>query len=446
MRDAIKKILRFALPSSLFALSLNWYHFLFSWLAALWYGFPSKRLFVIGVTGTKGKSSTVEMINAILEEAGFRTAIASTIRFKIDKESEPNLFKMTMPGRGYLQTFLARARKSDCTHAVIEITSEGARQYRHAGIALHALIFTNIAREHIESHGSFENYQRAKLAIGKALVASSKRPRYIVANADDELGKKFLALPVEKTLPFRLKDAEPYRVSDMNTRMTFGGSSFEIPFPGTFTILNALAAATLARELGIPPPTIAHALANMKKIAGRAEAILCGQEYLTIVDYAHTPDSLLALYEAFAPRHSAGPKRKLICVLGNTGGGRDRWKRPEMGAIADSLCETVILTNEDPYDEDPRRIVEEMARGMSARGGSASGGKQKLLIIMDRREAIQRALQEATLLQAQGDKNVAVLITGKGTDPFIMEANGTKTPWSDASVVREELKKLGFSE
>ena len=420
MRDTIKKILERVLPASLVTLLRQWYHFFFSWIAALGYGLPARKLFVIGITGTKGKSSTAEMVNAILEEAGYRTALASTIRFKIDNNSEPNLFKMTMPGHGYLQKFLARAKKSDCTHAIIEITSEGARQFRHKGIALNALIFTNIAREHIESHGSFENYKKAKLTIGTALVTSSKRPRYIVANAEDELGKRFLSLPIEKSLPFELKDAGPYRTSDMSVHMTFAGSSFEIPFPGTFTILNALAAATLARELGISAQTIARALANMKRIPGRAESIECGQDFRALVDYAHTPDSLRAFYEAF-------PNQKKICVLGNTGGGRDSWKRPEMGAIAESVCDTVILTNEDPYDEDPEKIVAEMAMGM----------KKKPLITMDRREAIRQALSKAR----KGD---AVLITGKGTDPFIMGAKGTKTPWSDALVVREELNKLGF--
>ncbi|OYV26539.1 MAG: hypothetical protein B7W98_03065, partial [Parcubacteria group bacterium 20-58-5] len=143
-----------------------------------------------------------------------------------------------------------------------------------------------------------------------------------------------------------------------------------------------------------------------------------GQNFLAVVDYAHTPDSLQALYDAF-------PNRRKICVLGNTGGGRDTWKRPAMGKIADEACAEVFLTNEDPYDEDPKQIVDAMAAGMA----------RTPQIIMDRREAIRAALRAARA----GD---AVLISGKGTDPFIMGAHGTKEPWSDASVVREELEKL----
>jgi UDP-N-acetylmuramoyl-L-alanyl-D-glutamate--2,6-diaminopimelate ligase len=183
--------------------------------------------------------------------------------------------------------------------------------------------------------------------------------------------------------------------------------------------MNALAATAAAEALGVPLEVCARALAALSHISGRAERVDAGQNFLAIVDYAHTPDSLKALYSAFH-------KRRKICVLGNTGGGRDTWKRPEMGQIADEACEKVILTNEDPYDEDPRAIVLAMAGGM----------KRTPLIIMDRRSAIRAALRAAR----PGD---AVLITGKGTDPFIMGANGLREPWSDAAVVREELEKLG---
>ena len=182
--------------------------------------------------------------------------------------------------------------------------------------------------------------------------------------------------------------------------------------------MNALAVIHAARFVGISLQDCADALRVLERIPGRTERIDMGQGFQVVVDYAHTPDSLAALYSAY-------PVRK-ICVLGNTGGGRDTWKRPEMGRIADEACDEVILTNEDPYDEDPRAIVEAMVSGM----------KRTPTVVMDRREAIQTALSRA----GAGD---AVLITGKGTDPYIMGPNGTKTPWSDAEVVREELRKLG---
>jgi UDP-N-acetylmuramoyl-L-alanyl-D-glutamate--2,6-diaminopimelate ligase len=178
----------------------------------------------------------------------------------------------------------------------------------------------------------------------------------------------------------------------------------------------------------------------VSEIPGRVESVKNNLGFEIIVDYAHTPDSLKALYEAFSPENPptilgvSGQKtnKKLICVLGNTGGGRDIWKRPEMGKIADQYCEEIILTNEDPYDEDPRKIVDEMAVVID---------KKKLTIEMDRREAIKLAIKKAEEESEVNQNNVVVLITGKGTDPYIMEANGKKTPWSDKKVVEEELKK-----
>lgn len=418
MPSLLKTIVKKILPAPLFRALSTAYHFLYGWGAALLYGFPARKLFVIGVTGTKGKSSTAEMLNAILEEAGYRTALASTIRFKIGRESRPNLFKMTMQGRGYLQKVLSEAVRADCTHAVVELTSEGSVQFRDAGVFLNALIFTNIQPEHIESHGSYENYKNVKMQIGQSLVSSFKRPRIVTANPQDDVGKRMLTLPVEKKLPFTLENASPYTLGDGKVSMTFRGTTFEIPFPGEFSILNALSAATVAFELGIDPKVIGKALSRLEKISGRVEKVDEGQAFSVIVDYAHTPDSLRALYGAYRE------KRK-ICVLGNTGGGRDSWKRPQMGKIAEEGCAEVILTNEDPYDESPEKIVNEMAQGMT----------KKPRVIMDRRDAIKTALS----LARTGD---VVLISGKGTDPFIMGANGKRTPWSDSSVTRDELKKL----
>ena len=394
------------------------YHYAWAVLSACWYGFPARKLTVIGVTGTKGKSSVAEMLYAILTAAGHKTALAGTIRFAVGEESRPNLFKMTLPGRGFIQKFLAEARKKNCTHAVVEITSEAALQYRHWGLELDALVFTNLQKEHIESHGGMEKYFRAKFSIGEALVRSKKRPRSIIANADDARGKEFLALPVENRISFSLADAADMRTNDAGVSFIYEGTHFSLPLPGIFSVLNALSAIKTAESLGVPLEICAKALRELARINGRVERIEAGQDFIAVVDYAHTPDSLKALYGAF-------PDRKKICVLGNTGGGRDAWKRPEMGRIADEACEKVILTNEDPYDEDPRAIVDAMAKGM----------KRVPDIIMDRRAAIRAALRAAR----PGD---AVLISGKGTDPFIMGPKGSKTPWSDARVVREELGQL----
>lgn len=396
------------------------YHLFLAYAGAALWRFPSKKLFVIGVTGTKGKSTTSELVRSLLTAAGYKVALASTVQFKINDQSEPNLFKMTMPGRAYLQKFLRKAVDAGCTHAVIEMTSEGARQFRHKGIDLDALIFTNLQPEHIESHGSMEAYAAAKLKLAQHLEESPKRPRYIVANMDDKYGKDFLAVDVEAHLPFSLSDAEPYTADDVGVRFVYKrGTLFTAPMPGLFNLKNILAAVTLCDALGIPHDIIRKTLEHMPAVAGRAESLDCGQNFRVIVDYAHTPDSIQAVLETYKDKD-------IICVMGSTGGGRDQWKRPQMGAIADKLCSVAILTNEDPYDEDPNKIVNELASGFSI---------HKPHIILDRREAIATALRLA-------HKGSVVIITGKGTDPYIMGPRGSKQVWSDRKVTEEELQKL----
>jgi UDP-N-acetylmuramoyl-L-alanyl-D-glutamate--2,6-diaminopimelate ligase len=394
------------------------YHRALAYLMAFSYRFPARELIVIGVTGTKGKSTTAEMIFSIMRAAGYKTALLSTIRFAIEDESEPNRFKMTLQGRGFAQAFMRRALNKGCTHLIIEVTSESVLQHRHRLLDLDGLIVTNIQREHIESHGSFEKYVAAKRAIVDTLVHSSKRRRVLVANEDIPESCSFLSARVPAAIGFSAHELEGLSGDDRGVTFAYKNISFSLPLSGTFNAMNALAAIKLCEALGMPLSVAAVALAALPVVRGRVEHIDAGQDFLAVVDYAHTPDSLQALYGAF-------PTRRKICVLGNTGGGRDTWKRPLMGRIADEECEKVILTNEDPYDEDPRAIVEAMVQGMS----------RSPEIIMNRREAIRAALGAAR----PGD---AVLISGKGTDPFIMGPHGSKEPWSDAAVVREELERL----
>ncbi|HEY4520030.1 MAG TPA: UDP-N-acetylmuramyl-tripeptide synthetase [Candidatus Paceibacterota bacterium] len=399
------------------------YHFCLAFLSALYFGFPSRRLIVVGVTGTKGKSSTIEFANAAFEAAGYTTALASTIRTKIASQSKANTRRMTMPGRFFLQDFLKCAIDAKCAVAFIEMTSEGARQHRHRFIALDALVFTNLAPEHIESHGSYEAYANAKFSLGKALVSSSKRPRIIIANADDRESARYLTLPVEHAIPFS-PSAFDARANEGGGTFRMDDTNITIHLPGTFSLQNAIAAALLARAFDIRTDAIRLGFDALKKIPGRAERIHEGQPFLVVVDYAHTPDSLSALYDTY-------PNRKKICVLGATGGGRDHWKRPVMGSIASASCEHVILTNEDPYDESPDAIIKNIAAGM----------KKQPEIILDRRAAIARALSLAN----NTGKECAVLITGKGTDPTIEGPRGNSTTWSDAEVTREELKKMVYN-
>jgi len=433
--NKIKKII----PKKVFTFFQPVYHYKMALLGAIWYRFPSRKIKVVAVTGTKGKTSTVEFINAILEEAGFITALAGTLRFKIRDDSKPNMYKMTMPGRFFIQHFLRQAVNAHCDYAIIEMSSEAAKQYRHKFINLDALVFTNLAPEHIESHGSYDKYLEAKLSIAHALEKSPKKGKIICANIDDKEGHKFLAVNIERKAPYSLKDGEPIVCHDKGVSFVCEEVKIESKLPGKFNVYNMLAAVAYARALGISLESIKAGLEKVTEIKGRAQKIPNDLGIEVLVDYAHTPDSLRALYDAFKeiPLKDSGsisPEHKLICVLGNCGGGRDKWKRKEMAEIANQYCDQIILTDEDPYDDDPREITEEMAKYTD---------KEKTEIIMDRREAIAKSLHKAlTLRQAQGDKNMVILVTGKGTDPYIMRANGVKEPWSDATIVEEELSKV----
>jgi UDP-N-acetylmuramoyl-L-alanyl-D-glutamate--2,6-diaminopimelate ligase len=223
---------------------------------------------------------------------------------------------------------------------------------------------------------------------------------------------------VETRIAFSLTKHEPWQASLDRGTFTYEGRAITVPMPGEFSLKNALAAAELCYAFGASLDAIERGLASLTRIPGRAERIDEGQDFTVIVDYAHTPDSLRALYEAFS-------SQRRICIVSATGGGRDTWKRPVMGKIADDMCDEVIVTDEDPYDEDPRSIMESVARGMQRRPH----------IVLNRREAIATALS----LAKTGD---AVLLTGKGTDQYIHRARGSLEPWDDARVAREELNKL----
>jgi UDP-N-acetylmuramoyl-L-alanyl-D-glutamate--2,6-diaminopimelate ligase len=304
------------------------------------------------------------------------------------------------------------------------MTSEGSKQARHFGIAMNALVFTNLAPEHIESHGSYEKYRAAKLAFARALARSPKPNKVFIGNGDDSEIENFLRAVGNsaKKIIFKLKDW------DNLARLSGGGlpQLINLPLPGTFNKYNALAAIKLAEHLKIKFPIIKQALENFNEIKGRVQRIYAStkglrakQNFEVIVDYAHTPDSLKQLLETFKD------SRK-ICVFGSTGGGRDVWKRKVLGEILDQHCAEAIISTDDPYDEDPQQIANMVATGFTT---------HRPEIILDRREAIAAALAKATV-------GSTVLLIGKGTDPFIMGPKGTKTPWSDAVVAQEEIDKL----
>jgi len=416
------------------------YHFLLAFSAALWFWFPSRKLFVIGITGTKGKTTVVELIHEILQAGGEKTASVSSLRFRVGGDTEINEKKITMPGRFFLQRFLHRAVKSGCRYVVLEVTSEGIKQFRHRFINFSAAVMTNMEREHIESHGSFERYLRAKLDLFWRLPMSA----VAVINRHDPYMDRFCAATGARKI-FYGKDEIKFlgrtylirdvRVGSENISFEVGGQNFTVSLCGEFNLYNILAAVSVGLLQHISLEKISEALAHISGIPGRMEFVQ-KKPFVVVVDYAHTPQSLKNVY-AFLKELSQKSKAKsqnLICVLGAAGGGRDKWKRPEFGRIASQFCGEIILTNEDPYDENPQSILDDIENGLS----QIRNPKSEILNfrkILDRREAIREALK----LAKSGD---AVVITGKGAEPWIMGPDGSKIPWDDRDVVREELKKI----
>ncbi|MFM2424065.1 MAG: hypothetical protein RLZZ70_454, partial [Candidatus Parcubacteria bacterium] len=276
------------------------YHYLLAFCGSVIYRWPSRQIMVIGVTGTKGKSTVTELIAHILATEGLAVASLSTIQFKIAGTTRPNLYKMTMPGRFFVQKFLREAVDAGCTHAVVEMTSEGAKQFRHKFLEIDALVFTNLSPEHIESHGSFANYKNAKLSIAAAVAASSKRPRFLVANTDNEHGQDFLNFPVEYALPYSLKQTSLYSLHKDSVTMVLDEVTIRVPLVGLFNVYNALAAITMTRALGVSLTTIERALQSLPPVHGRVEHFYspksATKRVTAVVDYAHTPDSLTQFY------------------------------------------------------------------------------------------------------------------------------------------------------
>ena len=408
----MKELLKKFIPPFL----LNWYHYILALLGVIFYCFPSRKIKIIGVTGTNGKTTVVNLTTKILEEAGYKVVSLSSIKFKIGEREWPNTLKMTMPGRFQIQKFLRQAVASGCKFAVLEVTSEGIKQHRHRFINFDTAVFTNLTPEHIEAHGGFENYKKSK---GKLFQATKN---IHIINIDDENANYLLQFPAKKKYTYGLNKG------DINAK----NFQFKLQLIGDFNVYNALAAACAGVSQGVNLEICKKVLEMVGSIPGRMEEVI-SQPFKVFVDYAFTPNALEKVYQTLnnlKPK-TYNLKPKLICVLGACGGGRDKWKRPVLGEIAAKYCDEVIVTNEDPYDENPYQILSMIKSGISKSQFPTSNFYE----ILDRREAIRKSLA----LAKPGD---VVIITGKGCEPWICVAGGKKIPWDDREVVKEEFKKL----
>lgn len=410
------------------------YHKIMGMIAAMVNGFPGNKMIVIGVTGTKGKSTTTNFITNILNEAGFKVGMTSTINFQIANQRWTNATKISTQSPFVLQKMLKQMVKEGCRYAVIEVTSHAIDQSRIFGINFDVAVVTNIAPEHIEYHGNFNNYIATKAELFKKVSRGRKKfgiPKVLVMNADDKYFSYFDQFVADRKITYGLKSATVYAE---NIQRNPEGSHYvlhvpnnsmpiELKIPGQFNVYNSLAATAVCMSLQVPLSTIKKSLEESSSISGRFEHVRCGQKYSVIVDYAHTPESLRGLLKLYRGLTSG----RLFVVFGATGGGRDKSKRPKMGEIANEFGDYVIVTDDDPYEEDEWEIIEQVSRGLPRQEG------KNFWKIPDREEAIRLALT----LAREGD---CVVVAGKGSEEVI-KLSGKTIPWNDKKVITKLLER-----
>jgi len=437
----MKKILKRILPKS----AIGFYHKFVAQLAAFFFANPSEQLIVIGVTGTNGKTTTANLIARALEANGDKVGLTSTANFKIADKEWLNDKKMTMLGRFQLQNLLNKMVNAGCKYAVVETSSEGVKQFRHSGINYDYVVFTNLTPEHIESHGSFENYKKAKGRLFAHLTEKKWKKLFgreiskiSVINVDDGYSDYFLSFHADKKIKYStvqkgadIITAEEIAVGLNGTSFKVGTVEFDLRLIGAFNAYNALPAIAIAKEEGFSMEKVKEKLESIKVVPGRMEIIDAGQNFSVIVDYAPEPYSLAKCYETLE-FISERDNKKIIHVLGSCGGGRDKARRPILGRMAGKFADIVIVTNEDPYDDEPEQIINDVAAGAIQEGKELD---KNLYKILDRVKAIEKAMS----LAAPGD---LVLLTGKGSEQAIAVENGAYLPWDEREVAREAIRKL----
>lgn len=455
------------IPIKLFKALQPAYHFLLSFCASVFYGRPSSKIIVIGVTGTTGKTTAVYLIAKMFAYAGYKTGFTSTAIFNDGEKEWLNDKKMTMPGRFFTQKMLKKMVKNKCLYAVVETTSQGIEQFRHRFINYDILIFTGLYHEHIEAHGSFENYKKAKSELfahlkrcgtkysddkkfvvkaenGFKKIEANRVKKTIIINGDDKYADYFMNFWAEEKLAYckgkelcakfandKTRAVEYAEVKSEKIGVSFktGGEKIILNLLGEYNAANAMSAVCAGLSQGINFEKIKSGLEKVKSVPGKMEIIKNqNPDFTVIIDYAFEPEALRNVYGAVLKLEH----NKIIHVLGSAGGGRDAARRPKLGALAGEKADFVIVANEDPYNEDPEIIIDQVAAGAVAAGKILS---ENLFKIQDRREAIEKAL----FLAGEGD---IVLITGKGCEQAICVADGMKIPWDDRKEVEKEIKSL----
>ncbi len=428
----IRRVVKKMIPTGVFEAIEPTGHLAEAVLANFRYGFPARKLRVIGVTGTNGKTTTSMMIQKMLHEAGYKVALSTTVAYGVGNEITSQAEHITTAQVGVLQKRLKGFVEAGAEWAVIETSSHGLAQHRVWGIPYEIAVMTNITHDHLDYHRTFERYLEAKTRLFK--LANKHGMRFGVANADDPNAQAFLKYVANKaTYGIKKGELRAKNIELKSDHSTFdavvGDDTYKIKvnIPGEFNVSNALAAVSVGRKMGLSKTEIEKGIAALKTVEGRMNIIDAGQKFKVIVDFASTPDGFEKFFTSMRPL----VKGKLIAVFGSAGR-RDASKRSEQGAIAAKYADTLVLTEEDDRDEDGAAILAEIAAGAQKQGKTE---KSDMFLVQDREEAIGFAM---TLITSPDD---VVVLLGKGHEKTIERADGVY-PWNEADVARAALETL----
>ena len=425
----LKSTIKRYLPRSMRQGVANNYHLLQAVAANIRFGFPARKLRVVMITGTNGKTTTAAYVGKILEAGGHRVGIISTAFYQFGDKVVPNEDNMTVIPSDRLQRMIKQIKRAKCDFLVLEATSHSLIQHRLWGIPCEVAIMTNLTQDHLDYHGSMENYAAAKAKL------FAREPRFIVLNRDDQWFSYFneyhakeakMDYGTDAESECRIEHAALHRTgTDIRIRIDNTVKiNFHNRLPGKFNVYNATAAIAATYLLQIDLAKIKEGVEALESVPGRLEHVDEGQPFDVIIDYAHTPDALenvLSTVKALADN-------RLILVFGATGD-RDRAKRPIMGEVAVKFADRIILTDEESYSENPDVIRDDIRRGIERVGGAGKTDE-----VADRKEAIKKAIQIAR----RGD---AIIVTGMGHERFRIIGD-QRLPWNDADVARDLLHEL----
>jgi len=411
-------------------------------LAACFYGYPARQLNVIGVTGTDGKTTTTFLISAMLDSAGRSTGLIGTVDFKVGARRWSNASRQTTPEAVEVQELLAQMVAEKVPYAVLESTSHALALRKLLNCGYDVAVLTNVTQDHLDYHGSLEQYRRDKARLFGYLTSEPpkpfvKFPKTAIVNADDPNAALFLetAGPQTNHLTYAIYNPAEVRATEIvatASRLEYtlnspaGNIRLNLRLPGEFNVYNSMAAACVGLSQGLTLAEIKTGLESVAGVPGRMQTVEEGQPFAVVVDYAHTPDSLAKVLNILRPLTTG----KLITVFGSAGE-RDRVKRPLQGEIAARLADFAVFTNEDPRLEDENQILDEIAVGAERIGWQEH---QNFLKIADRRAAIEAAVARAK----EGD---TILLAGKGHEQSII-MNGYKIPWDELTEARTAIEKM----